>query len=162
MRIRARWRYAAGTPPSPTPTWTGCDSVDGQNKCTVTMTGNKTVSVSYADVANPTAAFSSPPAKVGPLSWVDANRVRGLLSVAGYADIELCSVDDTVDMGADAGAAYAFLKSGGFVRGALEQVGDDRRDERLARMRALLVSHATADGVLFPASAWLITARRRG
>ena len=103
-----------------------------------------------------------PPASVGPLSWVDADRVRGLLSAAGYTDIELNSVDDTADMGADADAAYAFLKSGGFVRGALEQVGNERRDERLERMRTLLESHATPDGVLFPASAWLVTARRAG
>ena len=63
-------------------------------------------------------------------------------------------------MGADTDAAYEFLNSDGFVRGALEQVGDEGREERLARMRSLLDSHATPDGVLLPASAWLVTARK--
>lgn len=103
-----------------------------------------------------------PPAEVGPLSWVNPDRVRGLLAAAGYADVELTSVDDMADMGSDADAAYTFLSSTGFVRGALEQVGNEGRDERLARMRALLDGRATPDGVLFPASAWLITARRAG
>jgi len=103
-----------------------------------------------------------PPATIGPLSWVDADRVRNFLSAAGFSDIELNSVDTTADMGADADAAYAFLKSGGFVRGALELVENQGVDERLARMRSLLESRATPDGVLFPASAWLVTARRAG
>jgi len=103
-----------------------------------------------------------PPAPVGPLSWADADRVRGVLTGAGYGDIELSSVDDMADVGADADAAFAFLKSGGFVRGILEQVGAEGQDERLGRMRAVLESHATPDGVLLAASAWLITARRTG
>jgi SAM-dependent methyltransferase len=103
-----------------------------------------------------------PPSDVGPLSWVDADRVRGLLAAAGYADVELTSVDDMADMGPDTDAAYTFLSSTGFVRGALEQVGNEDREERLARMRAVLERRATPDGVLFPASAWLVTARRAG
>lgn len=101
-----------------------------------------------------------PPSVIGPLSWVNADRVRGLLAGAGYADVELTSVDDMADMGPDTDAAYTFLSSTGFVRGSLEQVGNDAREERLARMRAVLERHATLDGVLFPASAWLVTARR--
>lgn len=103
-----------------------------------------------------------PPSEVGPLSWVNADRVRGLLAGAGYADVELTSVDDMADMGPDADAAYAFLSSTGFVRGALEQVGNAGREERLARMRLVVERRATPDGVLFPASAWLVTARRPG
>jgi SAM-dependent methyltransferase len=103
-----------------------------------------------------------PPAPVGPRSWGDPDRVRGVLSAAGYADIELTSVDDMADLGADADAAYEFLNSDGFVRGALEQVEAGRREEGLARMRGVLESHATADGVLLPASAWLVTARLSG
>jgi SAM-dependent methyltransferase len=101
-----------------------------------------------------------PPSDVGPLSWVNADRVRGLLAAAGYTDIELTSIDDMADMGPDTDAAYTFLSSTGFVRGSLEQVGKDGREDRLARMRTVLEHRATPDGVLFPASAWLITARR--
>jgi SAM-dependent methyltransferase len=101
-----------------------------------------------------------PPASIGPLSWVDPDRVRAILAAAGYVDIELTSVDDVTDMGPDTDAAYDFLSSTGFVRGALEQVGNEGREERLARMRAVIEGRATPDGVLFPASAWLVTARR--
>jgi SAM-dependent methyltransferase len=103
-----------------------------------------------------------PSAPVGPRSWADPDRVRGLLSEAGYAEIEFTSVDDIVDLGADPDAAYAFLNSDGFVRGTLEEIGNDRRAERLARMRAVLESRATPDGVLLAASAWLVTARFPG
>ena len=101
-----------------------------------------------------------PPSDVGPLSWMNADRVRSLLAAAGYTDVELTSVDEMADVGPDTDAAYAFLSSTGFVRGSLEQVGNDGRDRRLAQMRAVLERRATPDGVLFPASAWLITARR--
>lgn len=103
-----------------------------------------------------------PPAPVGPRSWADPDHVRALLSAAGYVDVEFCAVDDMADLGADADAAYEFLNSDGFVRGALEQVGADHREERLARMRGVLESRATPEGVLIPASAWLVTAHLPG
>lgn len=101
-----------------------------------------------------------PPAEIGPLSWVNPDRVRSLLAAAGYTDVELTSVDETVDMGPDVDAAYTFLSTTGFARGALEQVGNEGREERLARMRAVLEGRVTPEGVLFPASAWLVTAHR--
>jgi SAM-dependent methyltransferase len=101
-----------------------------------------------------------PPPGVGPFAWADADRVRTVLADAGFTDIAFTSVDDTADMGADAEAAYAFMRSLGLVRGLLEQVGADGQEERLARLRAQLAEHATPSGVLFPASAWLITGRR--
>lgn len=101
-----------------------------------------------------------PPSDVGPLSWANGDRVRRLLTAAGFAGVELTSLDDMTDMGADSDAAYAFLSRTGFVRGSLEQVGSEGREQRLARMRTVIERRATPDGVLFPASAWLVTARR--
>jgi SAM-dependent methyltransferase len=100
-----------------------------------------------------------PPPGVGPFAWADADLVHTVLSDAAFADIAITSLDGMADMGADADAAYAFMSSLGFVRALLEQVGPDGRDERLARLRAELTNRVTPDGVLFPASAWLITAR---
>jgi trans-aconitate methyltransferase len=118
---------------------------------------NEWVSAIQATIA---PELEPPPAGKGPFSFADADRVQQVLSDAGFRDIVLTSVDELADMGADADAAYAFVSSLGRVRGLLEQVGGDRRDERLGRLRAELASRATPDGVLFPASAWLITARR--
>jgi SAM-dependent methyltransferase len=101
-----------------------------------------------------------PPPNVGPFAWADADLVQTLLAAAGFRAIDLASIDLMADMGADVEAAYRFMSSLGLVRGLLEQVGGDRREERMARLRAELQSRATADGVLLPASAWLITARR--
>lgn len=99
-----------------------------------------------------------PPPGVGPFGWANPDLVRAVLSDAGFAEIDLASIDGVADMGPDVDAAYRFVSSVGFVRGLLEQVGPDGRDERLARLRAELESRATPDGVVFPASAWLITA----
>jgi SAM-dependent methyltransferase len=101
-----------------------------------------------------------PPPGVGPFSWADGDRVRAVLSDARFGDIDLTSVDEMTDLGADADAAYAFMRSLGLVRGLLEQVGTDDEDERLARLKGELERRATPDGVLLPGSAWLITARR--
>lgn len=103
-----------------------------------------------------------PPPGAGPFAWADAHMVGGILSDAGFADVDFTSIDVMADMGADADAAFTFLRSVGFVRGLLESVGVESQDERLARLRAELERHATPDGVLLPASAWLITARSAG
>jgi SAM-dependent methyltransferase len=103
-----------------------------------------------------------PPADVGPFAWANAEMVRDVLSAAGFADIDFTSIDAVADMGADPDAAFTFMSSLGLVRGLLEQVGGADADERLARLRAELERRTTPDGVLLPASAWLITARRTG
>ena len=49
--------YAAG--------WSGCDSATGST-CTLTMETNRSASLTWTDVANPSVALSAPPAKAGP------------------------------------------------------------------------------------------------
>jgi len=113
-------------------------------------------------VKSPRAALAPelppPPPGVGPFAWANADLAHAALSDAGFGDIDLTSLDGVADMGADVDAAYRFMSSVGFVRGLLEQVEPESRDERLARLRAELERRATPDGVVFPASAWLITA----
>jgi hypothetical protein len=46
------------------PTWSGC-SPSTDNPCTVTVTGHKTVSVAWRDVAGPTVTITGQPTRVG-------------------------------------------------------------------------------------------------
>ena len=58
------------------PDWSGCTSETG-TQCNVHMDANKTVSVSWIDIGNPTVGFSSPAAKAGPSTVFTANAADG-------------------------------------------------------------------------------------
>jgi Bacterial Ig domain/Divergent InlB B-repeat domain len=81
--------------------WTGCDSVSS-NKCTVVMSGDKTVTANYADAQDPVAELTSPAA---------GSAKRGSVTIAANASDNwgVTKVDFTVDgipIGSDTGAPY--------------------------------------------------------
>jgi hypothetical protein len=82
--------------------WTGCTSVSGDNKCTVTMNADKTVTANYADVQDPVATLTAPSA--GPK--------RGTIEIAatasdnsGVARVEF--LIDGLPLATDTGAPYS-------------------------------------------------------
>ncbi len=90
----------------------------------------------------------------GPFALADADRVQHLLRAAGFADVGLVGIDRLVDVGRDAVDAVDFY-AGTF--GA--SLPGDAVDAATADLRQALEPFATPDGVLLPASAWLVTAR---
>ena len=84
------------------PSWTGCDSASGTT-CSLTMDTSRSVSVSYTDVANPSAGFSTAPAKVGPTSTFTASATDNS-GVVTKVDFYV----DGVLRGTDASAPYQF------------------------------------------------------
>jgi hypothetical protein len=52
------------------------------------------------------------------------------------------------------------MRSLGIVRGLTHDLDDEAKARALDNLHAEVVTHDTAYGVLFGASAWLITARR--
>ncbi|MBI1179549.1 MAG: methyltransferase domain-containing protein [Alphaproteobacteria bacterium] len=103
------------------------------------------------------------PDEPGPFSFADPERIRRILSSAGFVDIEiepfepevvlggLLVLDDAVDFSLDIGPASALLKD---VDAAT------REQARDAVRAALEVHHQSRRGVVLSAGAWIVTARK--
>jgi SAM-dependent methyltransferase len=101
-----------------------------------------------------------PPGVPSPFALADPGRVRPILTAAGYEAIEFESVDEPIDWGTDVDDAFAFVSTVDVVEGLTRDLDDDRRAQALTALRETIADHATADGVLFGTSNWVITARR--
>jgi len=91
----------------------------------------------------------------GPFALSDAGHVQRTLREAGFPDVSLTGIDRLVDVGRDADDAVDFYAA---TFGA--SLPDDVATRASAELRHALEPFATPDGVLLPASAWLVTARR--
>jgi SAM-dependent methyltransferase len=106
-------------------------------------------------------ALPEPPQGVpGPFGLADAPAVRATLAEAGFDDADLEALEEPVDLGANGGDAFGFVRELGFTRGLLADLDERSAGLALDRLRAVLVAHDTGAGVLLPSSSWLITARR--
>lgn len=101
-----------------------------------------------------------PPRAPGPFQLADADYLRRILGDAGFVAIELESVDEPVYLGADADDAFAFVRTMGIVGGLTHDLDERSRHQALEHVHQTLAAHETEEGVLFGASAWLVTARR--
>ena len=63
-------------------------------------------------------------------------------------------------MGCDGDDAWEFVSQMGMVQGLLSGLDDETAQRAMKELRATLVAHHTADGVLLESASWLITARR--
>jgi SAM-dependent methyltransferase len=102
-----------------------------------------------------------PPGAPTPFAFADPDRVRSMLGSAGFDDVELAPIDELVELGTDAADAMEFAKTMGIVEGLTNDLGFDERVQAMENLDALFHEHETADGVLLPSAAWLITARKR-
>jgi SAM-dependent methyltransferase len=96
----------------------------------------------------------------GPFGLSDPDRVRRILTAAGFEAVELVAVQERVWLGADGADAFDFVSRLGVARGLLGGLDDGARQAALGALRDQLAAHATPEGVLVGASAWLTTARR--
>jgi SAM-dependent methyltransferase len=94
----------------------------------------------------------------GPFGLSDPDRVRRVLAAAGFEAVDVTEVPRVVRLGADAEDAFDFVAGLGMTRGLLGGLDDDVRRAALDELRATLAEHATPDGVLLGAAAWLTTA----
>ncbi len=101
-----------------------------------------------------------PPGVPGPFQLVDGDQVRRILAGAGFVAVELESVDEPLHFGADAGDAFAFVRTLGIVHGLTHDLDELSRRQALEELQAMLLAHETEEGVLLGSSAWLATARR--
>lgn len=100
------------------------------------------------------------PGAPGPFGLADADGVRQALSHTGFEDVAITAVREPLYYGRDAEDAWTLVRTMGIVKGLSESLDEETRADALHRLRQVLADHETASGVLFGATASLITARR--
>jgi SAM-dependent methyltransferase len=99
-----------------------------------------------------------PPDRPGPFALSDPERIRAVLTAAGFTGVDLTPAELPMRFGPDAAEAESFLL--GQLGWMLEGLDPARRREAVAALRTSLAAHESADGVTYGSAAWLVTARR--
>jgi SAM-dependent methyltransferase len=100
----------------------------------------------------------APPPDAGPFALADPDRVRSLLTTAGFTEIELNGTSAGMWFGTDADDAHRFVL--GLMGWMLEGLDDAGRARASDALHATMADHATPEGVLFGSAAWIIEATR--
>ncbi|HUS68236.1 MAG TPA: class I SAM-dependent methyltransferase [Kofleriaceae bacterium] len=95
----------------------------------------------------------------GPFAFADGDRLRGILTAAGFADVRVTAHDDVMLLGATPEAAAAHtLQIGPLARAAADLPRETRA--RIADLVVpVLARHAGPRGIAAPAALWLVDAR---
>ena len=99
-----------------------------------------------------------PPDAPSPFALSDPDRVRSILTSAGFTDMELEGIDEGMWFGTHADDAYRFVL--GLLGWMLEGLDDNGRARALDALRSTIATHETADGVIFDSAVWVIRATR--
>jgi SAM-dependent methyltransferase len=101
----------------------------------------------------------APPADApGPFSLSQPERVRSILTAAGFTDIDLEGTTAGMWFGTDADDAHRFVL--GLMGWMLQGLEDTDRGRAIDGLRAAMAAHETPDGVVFGSAAWTIRATR--
>ncbi|OCC23048.1 hypothetical protein MB02_12775 [Croceicoccus estronivorus] len=101
----------------------------------------------------------------GPFAFADEERVRSILSKAGWRDIVLEPVDFAfvTGVGDDPVAdSMQFYRHIGPASRAMKQQDEISQAVTLAKLEKWLRERRAADILAFPAQAWIVSARKRG
>jgi SAM-dependent methyltransferase len=93
----------------------------------------------------------------GPFAFAKAERVRGILQSAGFAEIEIAAHDERVGSG-DLDTMLAVCSRVGAL-GKILRESPELRSAALPAVRAALAAHDGPDGVKLNAATWIVTAR---
>ena len=98
------------------------------------------------------------PGAPGPFSLSEPDRVRALLTSAGFADVELEGATASMWFGNDADDGHRFVL--GLMGWMLEGLDAAGRARAIDALHATMAAHETPDGVLFESAAWTTRATR--
>ena len=103
------------------------------------------------------------PEAPGPFAFADAERVRRILATAGFVEIALEALNETLTIGGgtDLAQTVDYLMQMGPLGAALRESGPELRSQVAVSVREALRPYQTADGVRMPSAAWVVTARRQ-
>ena len=110
--------------------------------------------------------WAADPYAPGPFAFAEEERVRTILSRAGWRDVVLEPVDYLMVTGAGvdpvADSLFCFQHIGPAAQ-SLRMIDDeDLRADLLKRLEKWVRQYRTGDVVAFPAQAWIVSAQRRG
>jgi SAM-dependent methyltransferase len=92
----------------------------------------------------------------GPYGLADAERTRGILTDAGWSEVEVRPFDATCAMPAE--ELMTFLTRIGPLREALAEADDERREAVLEAVRAAAELYVSGDQASFEAALWIVDA----
>jgi SAM-dependent methyltransferase len=102
-----------------------------------------------------------PPNAPGPFAFADADRVRGILTDAGFAEIDFESRSDAMGVGSgslDEAADFALQMGPASI--AIREAAPETIAKVRASVREALAPYKTGDGVRLATASWVVTARR--
>lgn len=97
------------------------------------------------------------PGAPGPFSFADPERVREILTTAGFRDVSFEKVDEPITIGT-VDHALDWLSNMGPAATPLAEASESDRAAAQAEMRKVLEAHDTMRGVTLPGAAWLVSA----
>lgn len=98
------------------------------------------------------------PEDPGPYSFRDPDRVRRILTEAGWSAVAIEELDADAYMGADLNEAVANFLAMGPIASLVQAAPDDKRAAIAAELRAALPEYVTEGGVIMRAATWMVTA----
>jgi SAM-dependent methyltransferase len=101
------------------------------------------------------------PTAPGPFAFADPERVRDVLTSAGFGGIEVTPHDEKVGAGNLDEVMTLALRVGPLGR-LLRENPDAPREKVIAAIRAALAEHQGPDGVRLDSGTWIVTARNPG
>jgi len=99
-----------------------------------------------------------PPDAPSPFALSEPDRVRDVLTKAGFVDIELEGASEGMWFGTDSEDAAEFVL--GLLGWMLEGLDHDGRARAVDALRSTMAAHETRDGVMFDSAVWVIGATR--
>ena len=99
------------------------------------------------------------PGSPGPFSLGDRQRLAAVLDAAGFVDVAIQPVVESLWLGRDVADTVEFFQASGFGQRLLQDADPATRTRVMAAVQAALEPHLTSDGVRLGSRAWLVTAR---
>ena len=102
----------------------------------------------------------APEGAPGPFSLAKPERIRQLLTDAGFENVEISEIAELMFLGEDAVVASEFWQGTGTARLLLDDVDADTERRAMDAVRGALRSHEGPEGIWLTSAAWLVSARR--
>lgn len=96
----------------------------------------------------------------GAFSLADPAEAERVLTAAGFADVQVVDVRESVYYGADAEDACNAVRSLWLAQGLLAELDPSQAERASERLLSTFATRQTADGVWLESRAWIITAHR--
>jgi ubiquinone/menaquinone biosynthesis C-methylase UbiE len=95
-----------------------------------------------------------------PFSLADPSTVNEILEAAGFAEVAFTDVDEPVYYGPDVAAALDWVSGFTSTAEVLERLEPAAATRAVERLREVLATHTSNEGIRFNSRAWIVSARR--